>query len=172
MKKILSTILTTVMLATPMVTANCFADEPAFVSESMCETSTSCDSKSSKVSKVIATVGVIIVGLVSAVLLKEFAPNGELGLHVKKGFNVISGAVVPYFTQVKDNLLSYCLKTEGDSCIRNVANVFEDVKENVNNWGNMAINPVKNFWETNSVIAYLAEVKNAVANNFNPPVEH
>ena len=142
-----------------------------FVSESMCETSTCCDSKSSKFSKVVATVSVIAAGLVSAVLLKEFAPNGELGLHAKKGFNAISGVVVPYFTQAKDNLLSYCLKTEGDSCVRNVANVFEDVKGNVNNWGNMAIDTVKNFWGTNSVIAYLAEVKNAVANNFNPPVE-
>lgn len=171
MKKILSTILTTVMLATPMVTANCFADEPKLVSESLCENSTCCDSNSSKASKMIAIVGAVTAGLVSTVLLTEFAPNGELGLHVKNGFNAISDAVVPYFTQAKDKFFSYCLKTEGDSCTRSIGSVFEDVKENLTNWSNMAIDPVKNFWETNSVIAYLAKVGNAVANNLNPSVE-
>lgn len=163
MKKFLSIILASVILTISMVSVSCFAAPGVDQSNSSTFAETKGSSKVSSFVKFSLTAAATV--LASAILLKEFSPEGNFGENAAKAFLKAKD----YIANLKQYVAGLCVERDADNkCVKTLGAGLTEAKHNISNeWNENISGPISNYWNNSKVVEYLSESWNALVNNVN-----
>lgn len=178
MKKFLSIILASVILAISMISVSCFADTGVDQSNSSTFAETKGKEKgSSKVSSFVKfSLTAAATVLASAILLKEFSPEGNFGENAAKAFLKAKDCALictlkgkDYIANLKQYVAGLCAERDADNkCVQTLGAGLTEAKHNISNeWNENISGPISNYWNNSKVVEYFSELWNALVNNFN-----
>ena len=172
MKKFLSIILASVILTISMVSVSCFAATGVNQSNSSTFAETKGSSKVSSFVKFSLTAAATV--LASAILLKEFSPEGNFGeanafLKSKDYASICALKGKDYITKLKQYVAGLCVERDADNkCVKTLGAGLTEAKHNISNeWNENISGPISNYWNNSKVVEYLSESWNALVNNVN-----
>ena len=174
MKKFLSIILASVILTISMVSVSCFAATGVNQSNSSTFAETKGSSKVSSFVKFSLTAAATV--LASAILLKEFSPEGNFGENAAKAFlktkdyaSICALKGKDYITKLKQYVAGLCVERDADNkCVKTLGAGLTEAKHNISNeWNENISGPTSNYWNNSKVVEYLSESWNALVNNVN-----
>ncbi len=174
MKKFLSIILASVILTISMVSVSCFAATGVNQSNSSTFAETKGSSKVSSFVKFSLTAAATV--LASAILLKEFSPEGNFGENAAKAFlktkdyaSICALKGKDYITKLKQYVAGLCVERDADNkCVKTLGAGLTEAKHNISNeWNENISGPISNYWNNSKVVEYLSESWNALVNNVN-----
>lgn len=174
MKKFLSIILASVILTISMVSVSCFAATGVNQSNSSTFEETKGSSKVSSFVKFSLTAAATV--LASAILLKEFSPEGNFGENAAKAFlktkdyaSICALKGKDYITKLKQYVAGLCVERDADNkCVKTLGAGLTEAKHNISNeWNENISGPISNYWNNSKVVEYLSESWNALVNNVN-----
>ena len=163
MKKFLSFILASIILAVPMISVSCFAATGVGQRNSSAFVEANGNSKMSSFFKFSLTA--VAAALASAILLKEFSPEGNFGESAAKTLLKSKD----YISNLKQYIAGLCVERNTDGkCANTLGASLAEVKHIISNeWNENISGPISNYWNNSSAVKYLMELKNALANNVN-----
>lgn len=174
MKKFLSIILASIVLTVSMVSVSCFAASGVDQSNSSTFAETKGSSKVSSFVKFSLTAAATV--LASAILLKEFSPEGNFGENAAKAFlktkDYASICVLKgkdYIANLNQYVAGLCVERDADNkCVKTLGAGLTEAKHNISNeWNENISGPISNYWNNSKVVEYLSESWNALVNNVN-----